>query len=252
MYFFLIILFAGAFAETLLKLSAMSRTCRFLTLLSVIATVYFAHPLAAGINMDSFRQVISSPGTLNTACTVIIIQSVLSILFLVSALAPGKTGLKLKLCKSAGLLPSMLFPAGMFTAMVYIFNNIRHAGFETSALFFCLAVFASAFLFSETIALLLSEKKGRIGLTFAFQLLLIFTAMFFPVIIHGKRFRGSFPEVTLSSFILVLAVFFTAAASGFIIHSWRKYGKRLFVRLVRSRRNKIGKLSPAYETEALQ
>jgi hypothetical protein len=223
------ILLGGACFDALLKLSSVSRWLRLAIISLILLSVYFMHPWAAAINIVRFKEIMNDSGTLNTSCSIIILQAITCILFLFCSLNPEKSKTKQFLYRGTALLPSLLFPVSIFISMVAVFNSLRLIDFNRAALLLCGALAASLFMITEAFSIFIGRKLKN-ELIFSFQLLMIFTGMFFPVILNGRNAAGRFPEINASPFWLIIYMALASSLSAFVYCFWEKRKRAIFLK----------------------
>lgn len=222
MWLFILLILAGAWLQTVIKLSIQNRSFRWIILTIFCLPVLFLYPQAATINLKDFNILMNSQETLNTICILVIIQESLTLIFGAIVLRRYYLSRKLHFWYYAVLLPSGLFPAACFIGMVYLFNISNGADFLEIALRFIPTMLVFTGGMAEILVLFRREQLIKIAtLTSMIQ---IFTAMFLPVIFNGKISNCNFINLNLNTVWSLLLLVITTALFALISHlgMWRK------------------------------
>lgn len=182
----------------------------------IFAALYRLSSYSSSINIVSFTKTINDYNVLTFACTAMILESIVMLLFTVNFISAGKEKIASRTFSALSLAPSLVSLTGLFLAQTGIFylNNTMSIGkisfltaFTGSAVFFLLPLLVKKFIKNrETIA------EMKLNLLF----LSILTAMFLPIVLQGPRVSGSQFSGDPLSTATVWLVLLTVAFSGFI------------------------------------
>jgi hypothetical protein len=230
MWLFVLIILAGAYLQTVIKLSILNRAFRWAGILLFTLPVLFLYSRAAEINLKDFNSLMSNPELLNTICILVIVQEAVVLLFGAVLLRRYYLKKKIHFWYYVVLVPSGIFPVICFLGMVFLFNTCSGMSFQAIALYFCLGIFLLTGGMAELFRLV--EREQLIIWAALTSMSQIFLAMFLPVIFSGQTYAGSLIDFNLSMAGGIIFIVALTAVFAFLAHLgfWRKLsflGKRL-------------------------
>lgn len=163
--------------------------------------------------------------TLSTVCAAVIIQEALVLLFGTILLRRHYLGMKIPWYGYAVLLPSGLYPAGMFFLLVWGFNTFSGIGFIWSAIGLTAGTALLTVILTELPRLLIKEPEQMVQTVAMPGLAQIALAMFLPVILSGRAPSGSLVTFDIKSaagICALAALTALLAAASHIFHRCRK------------------------------
>ena len=209
MLFFIILILTAAALQTIMNMALLRRPYRYMEALLLAGLVFIFHRYSAMVNMKDLEGLLNNYELLSAACAVVMTQSIVALLTGFSFLKYHMENRKAGIFQYAAFLPPVVFPAGAFLCLVYIFNSVGGLDFRLTALIFCAGLFIVLCAFSETADFLFGKdeefKMEAVTLFYLFQVL---TAMFIPSLV---RWDGSWARAEAASFSSLLFIVFTVS-----------------------------------------
>ncbi|MHB9138392.1 MAG: hypothetical protein ACYC4Q_03195 [Victivallaceae bacterium] len=226
MWFFVVMILIAAFLQTLAVLSLLPRTWSLLAVLSIVIAVFSAYPWAVMINTHTVAAMLSHPGTLQSACVTVMVQSIVSLLLGLALLQRRGMERKPAWYMYAGLLPPLLFPAGCFLALVFLLNQGLPLRFPVIAGGFCAAAGMILCCGVELIRQAFRQEAHRIELVSTIYLAQIATAMFLPIIATPSSAALETTPINLKTLIFFAVILVAVAVSAWADWLWSRRKNR--------------------------
>lgn len=191
MSFFLIFIIITAFLQAIVQLSLMKRKISLALTVFYASVIFFFNKQAAQVNINAFNQWLENYATLNSACTIVIIQALVLLFLGISLLRRRHLGLKVSVFHYLALMPSLLFPVGAFIGMVFVFNHFSGTDFKGNALLYSGGLGLLMFGGAELNRAFAGSEDSKVLQLAAFHLSMITLAMFIPVVAGSQKMEIS-------------------------------------------------------------
>ncbi len=227
MWFFLLLIIFFSCLSTLINFSLMPTRIHLLITAIIFAILYKLSALSASINIVSFTKTVNDYNMLTFACTAMILESILMLLFTVNFISGKQEKKHEKAFSALSLSPSFIAMSGLFLAQTGIFYLNNTISLPTISFLTASGGAAIFFIIPLIIKKVIKKTEAIAELKLNMLFLSILTAMFLPIILQGSRVSGSQfandPVSTVSVWLVLAAVAF----SGFLY-------KKFYLKKIRS------------------
>ncbi|MBQ9338222.1 MAG: hypothetical protein IJS14_13100 [Lentisphaeria bacterium] len=191
----------------------------------------------ARTSMQTLNAALSSAGTLENWCALVVIQELFTLVVGFSLLddtsreEKPKQGLRryLKYLKYLVFLPSVLLPAGVLYLQMYLFNALPGMKFRTLSWLLAGGLPLLAVLIPESVRLLRRDREARILTVLHAEYFLVLPAVFLPVAANARLIPdggGDFPADSLLV-LAALAIFTAISGAGCkIFETYKRNGRK--------------------------
>ena len=212
MSFFILLILIGAFLQTVFRISLLPRTARITITILLIASVALFYKIAASYNLKDLTTFFENKNTLASVCFIVIVQEITALVSGAIFLRKNIVGEKLRFYNYIALLPSLLFMLGQFLLLIYVFNTISGINYFYGSLG-CGAILMLTTIISCEISQLFTFEQ-LLKLNFSSSLIMIFLAMFLPVILTNSVPKTSYIAVNIKMLygLIFVAAMVTALA----------------------------------------
>ena len=186
----LIILCLASVTQSAFALSLMPLYARLIFALAAAFGLYMCRDTAAGTNIAALTAFLSERGHLETLSALMIIQSIVALMTGVAFCQRRGEGRKAALILYFPLIPPLLFPAALFTGMLWLFNNASGFSFGGLALGAAATAFLLVLLLPLLAALLFNSEEQRFEKLAGLHILQVLGGMFLPVLASGSLGQG--------------------------------------------------------------
>lgn len=219
----LIILCAVSVLQSAFALSLMPFYARMIFAFVAAFGLYMSREMAAGTNISALSVFLSERGHLETLSALMIIQSIVALMTGVAFCQRRGEGRKAALILYFPLIPPLLFPAAIFSGMLWCFNNASGFSFSGLALVAALTAFLIVLLLPLFAGLLFNSEEQRFEKLAGLHILQVLGGMFLPVLASGSLGQGRLdsPGADFGSLVilaLMLCFIFCAIALNKVIY----------------------------------
>ena len=219
------------------KLALPARKWEFLLAALLFPLPFWFENAIARTSMQNLNAALSSAGTLENWCALVVIQELFTLVVGFSLLddlsrnGQQRHGFRhaLKFWKYLVFLPSVLLPAGVLYLQMYLFNALPGMKFRTLTWLLAPGLALAAVLIPEMLRLARRDLQDRILTVLHAEYFLVLPAVFLPVAANAHLTPGG-NEVKITDSLLVLAALAgVTVLSGLgwtILDSYKKHRKR--------------------------
>ncbi len=229
MWIFILAILLGAYAQTIVKLAILQRKYRWGAVLLFTLPVIIAYPQAAAINLKNFDALMSDFNTLSTLCIAVIIQEAIVLMFGAILLRRYYMERKIRFWEYVVLLPSLLYPAGCFFGLVWLFNNLSGISFGSTAVVAGIAMAIATGSLAEILKFIGRHREELVQWAAMLSLAEVAVAMFLPVVLSGNSApAGNLVNFNLKSLSGILFIVAMVIVGGLASRAWFHLKRKIF------------------------
>lgn len=171
--------------------------------------IFLCRDMAAALNIGALYKALADRKMVETIGVAMVMQSTLALLLGFALCQRRSLQLKIPFFLYFPLLPPLLFPAGAFAGLVWLFNRAGPAmGFAWAAAFYCAGLGVFMTIISELASALLSNDAQKAETLSLLHVAQVFGGMFFPALLSTsfKAFAISWEGLDAHSLLCLLAM----------------------------------------------